>query len=160
MSFQIKDLVVHRIHGLCEIAEVIMNDDREFYRVTPLRDSRITIYVPIGANTEIIRKPLDKEEAMEVLNYIKELDVDLSLTCKKRREVCSKKVGSNNPYDLAFLVKTLTYYKNERKSKQLSFSDTDNQILDKALETLVDEFNISFNSNKEETINSINNCLI
>jgi len=155
MKYEIGCQVVHKSQGICKIIELTSMYGNEYYKLIP-NNSNTTIYVPTN-NTECISNIMSVKEADELLKYMKTIDDSCLDNSKQRRDTYTKKLNSGNKKDLAYLSKSLYFLKQERTSKNLRFSDLDNQILTKASDMLFEELSITYNIDKNNVLDFILN---
>lgn len=77
--FKIGELVVCGSKGVCQVEEISALDmpgidpDREYYILKPIYNMGTTVYIPVDAGEESLRKILSKTEAKKLIKTIKDI---------------------------------------------------------------------------------------
>lgn len=89
--FQVGDFIVYGSTGVCEVESIGtldipgMSKDRVYYTLRPCYEQRSTIFTPVDNEKVIMRSVLTRQEALELIDGIKEIGF-LGITDEKRRE--------------------------------------------------------------------------
>jgi len=155
--FNIGDYVVHK-KTICKIIEIKENyfKGSDYYILKSLKDDTLKISVPVDSN--ILRRPLSKEEVEEMIDNIPNIEPIVSndrFIENEYREL----LNNNNHEDLIRIIKT-TYLRNkERLDNNKKISSKDNEFFELAENYLYNEFAIalglSFDETKEYVINRV-----
>lgn len=155
--FNIGDYVVYYkdVYKIIDIKEKYINDI-DYYILTKVNDESLKLSIP--TNNKYIRKLLNREKVMDIINNI--LNIDIIDYDDKMIENEYKRLLSNGTHeDLIKIIKT-TYLRNkERIDNKKKISDKDKNYFDLAEKYLYTEFsivlNMSFNETKEYIINKV-----
>lgn len=155
--FNIGDYVVYYkdVYKIIDIKEKYINNI-DYYILTKVNDESLKLSIP--TNNKYIRKLLNKEKVMDIINNI--LNIDIIDYDDKMIENEYKRLLSNGTHeDLIKIIKT-TYLRNkERIDNKKKISDKDKNYFDLAEKYLYTEFsivlNMSFNETKEYIINKV-----
>ena len=86
--FDIGDVIFYSVHGLCKIDDIcdktISDVTRTYYVMHPLAGHNLTISIPIDNDNVVMLKPLESEEAEEILQSFKQPGVNWIDDVKQR----------------------------------------------------------------------------
>ena len=142
--FQIGEYVVHKVHGICEIMDIVTIANRKYYKVTPSKDNKLTIYVPYTNENDIIK------EANNLIEYMKGIDNDLVVDSKSRRDEFARLLTTGNIYDIAFLAKKLYILREEKLKNNRFIGVIDQDTFENANNRLIDELSLSLKISKDD----------
>lgn len=126
------EVVVYKCKGMYMIESVGKLDftfaDRKktYYTLQSLEDSRDKAYVPAEDN-ENIRKPLNREEAMELIHKIDDIDVLWIQNEKLREREYKECISKYSPEEWIRVLKTL--YKRSKSRRSVTSMDKKYQVL-------------------------------
>ena len=147
--FQIGEYVVHKVHGICEIMDIVTIANRKYYKVTPSKDNKLTIYVPYTNENDIIRNIMSEQEANKLIEYMKGIDNDLVVDSKSRRDEFARLLTTGNIYDIAFLAKKLYILREEKLKNNRFIGVIDQDTFENANNRLIDELSLSLKISKD-----------
>ena len=149
--FEVNDKVMHAREGLSTIVNVVSMAGNDYFIVHADRGSGENIYVPVKNAATLMRPIMSKDEAMQVIEYMKTIGAEFISNTKQRRDQYKRRLLSGNVYDLAYLSRQLYffYYYNEN-GQLVKLGPTDIQMLIDAEMILYDEFALSFNVPRNE----------
>jgi len=118
--FQVGENVVYGNMGICRVGSVgtinmgNMAKDRLYYTLIPVFNAGSKVFVPVDSDKAIMRHALTKEQIMELLNSL--LDIEpLWITDEKKREQEYKDaVNSCDCKRLFQIIKTIHFRKKKR----------------------------------------------
>ena len=151
--FKIGDKIVYPMHGAGVIESIeekeILGEKRLYYVLRmPIGDLRVM--VPICNVNDIgLRKVIDQELVREVLSVLRQKDSQISISWNRRYRINLEKIKSGNIYELAEVVRNLTY-----RDKKKGLSTGEKKMLDNARQILISELVLANNS-KEEKIRNL-----
>ena len=148
--FQIGEYVVHKVHGICEIMDIVTIANRKYYKVTPSKDNKLTIYVPYTNENDIIRNIMSEQEANKLIEYMKGIDNDLVVDSKSRRDEFARLLTTGNIYDIAFLAKKLYILREEKLKNNRFIGVIDQDTFENANNRLIDELSLSLKVSKDD----------
>ena len=158
--YKIGDKVVHSREGLSTIVSIVTMADREYFVVHSDKGGSENIYVLTSNTNNIIRPIMSKEEALDILNYIKTVRAEFISNTKQRRDQYKKRLLSGSVYDLAYLATQLYFFHYYNANGQVvKLGPTDVQMLKDAESILFDEFALSFNLPREGVRDYVENYL-
>ena len=89
--FEKGEYVVYGTSGVCEVTDIKNMDlkgipkDKLFYVLTPYNQKSSTLFTPVDSNKTVMRKILTKEEALELIDNMPEVE-ELYFSNEKIRE--------------------------------------------------------------------------
>lgn len=143
-GFQKGQLVVHCRDGLARVNDTTIMGDKQYFIVHLLKGDSDNIYVPYDRASSIIRNLMTKEEANEVIQYMKTVELEYNSNTKQRRDSLKRRLVSGNINDVAFLFKQLYFYKAKNENGTIKFGPVDLDMLNFANDNLLDEFAIVY----------------
>lgn len=141
--------VIHCRDGLGVIVDETVIADNGYFVVKTSRGAGENIYVPISRADVIIRPLLTKDEAMDLIKYINELEVEFNPNTKQRRDALKRRLGSGDVKDIAHLFKQYYLFKNKNDGS-IRFGPVDLDMLEFATSNLLDELCISLDMPRDD----------
>lgn len=149
--YKVHDKVVHSREGVSTIVDVTKMMDREYFVIRSDNGGSENIYVLKDNTANIIRPIMKKDQAKNVINYMKSVVAEFIANTKQRRDQYKKRLLSGDVNDLAYLSRQLHFYEFYNANGQIvKLGPTDLQILRAAHKILFDELAISFNVDREK----------
>ena len=143
--FKINDYVVYK-RDVCQITGI---KDEKYYTLRLIDDNTLKLSVPITNDFGYLRSIISKEEAINLINDIVNVEV-INNNDRLIENTYKELIRSNKLLDLVKIIKT-TYLRNDNRLKNnKKISDKDNFYFDKAEKYLYNELSISLNMNYEE----------
>ena len=131
--FEVGDYVVYGYNGVCKVVDFTKmsspgaREEKEYYVLEPASHKTGRVFVPIGGNKVTLRRVMTKEEALELLSEMKDIE-PLVIESDKHREEEYKKVMISCDYrQWVRIIKTLYLRMKERQEKGLSVTAMDNR---------------------------------
>ena len=144
--FKVNDKVIHAREGLSTIVDIVTMGEREYFVVHTGAGVGENIYVLTSNTNNIIRPIMSKDEAHEVLDYMKTVKAEFISNTKQRRDQYKRRLLSGNVHDLAYLAVQLYFFNYYNSIGQVvKLGPTDIQMLKDAESILFDEMALSFN---------------
>ena len=152
--FKIGDFAIHKTAGACIIADIVCRDfgngEMNYYYLKPKFPNNINksleIYLPLDKEAIFIRKPLSKEEVIELIHSIPAMDVYWISDAKTRKLKFEEIYHKGDIKDLCQLVKLL-YKENEITTKPMSLTD----------KTFLNRIKTKADYNRDKELNEKNN---
>lgn len=140
--YNVGDKVVHPMHGAGTIEEIkeieVVGEKRQYYVLSFAIGNMVT-NVPIDSCDSIgIRPVIDKQEAKNVLQYFRDVELEGDLNWNKRQRDNIVKIKSGDIYQVALVLKELMH---REKIKGLSTSER--KTLTSARQIVVSELVLS-----------------
>ena len=146
-NFHKGQLVVHCRDGLARINDTTVMGEKEYFIVHLLKGSSDNIYVPYDKANSIIRELMTKQQANELIQYMKIVELEYSSNTKQRRDSLKRRLVSGDIKEIAFLFKQLYFYK-AKNDGSIKFGPVDLDMLNFASNNLLDEFALVYDINR------------
>ena len=154
--YQVGDCVVKAYTGVCRIEEIThpegmdVDKDKLYYRLTPMSDNKMKIFVPVDTQAKGFRRVLSSEEAWEVIHRIPEIE-EVRIDNEKQREQKYKEaIRDSNPEMLVSIIKTMYKRKLARTAQGKKSTAMDERYFKLAEEYLYSELAFALGRNKNE----------
>lgn len=163
--YQINDVVVYGLHGVCRITEI---EEREFagetqpyYTMHPVFNDRSTFFVPVNneKSKKKVRDLLTPQEISALIRSMPQLE-EIQVQNEKHRKIIYKEIiESGDRAEIIRLIKTI-YVRREAQLKAGKKQHLiDERFLKEAETSLYDEFAFVLNIDRESVIPHIKNEL-
>ena len=143
--FKINDYVVYK-RDVCQIIGI---KDEKYYTLRLIDDNTLKLSVPITNDFGYLRSIISKEEAINLINDIVNVEV-INNNNRLIENTYKELIRSNKLLDLVKIIKTTNLRNDNRLKNNKKISDKDNFYFDKAEKYLYNELSISLNMNYEE----------
>ena len=145
---KVGEKVMYGAAGACTVTETVMRrfgetqKEREYYVLTPVRDGRTTLYVPVDnmALQAKMRRLLSPEELKELVRSLPEEDAPWIADEKIRQEKYKDTLKNGNRRELIAMTRTLYRHRKQVKAMGRRLHVTDERLFQEAEKLLCDEF--------------------
>ena len=146
--FNVGDKIVHPMHGAGTISAIeeknIGNETEEYYIIS--MPGEVKVMVPIAKAEQIgVRNIIGEGEVSKVLGILEEDETEMSNNWNKRYRDNMDKMRSGNVYEVADVVRNLSF-----KQKEKGLSTGEKKMLNNAKQILISELVLAEHSSKEE----------
>lgn len=153
--FNIGDKIVYPMHGAGTIDAIeqkdILGEKQDYYIIK--MPGEVKVMVPTSKAQEIgVRNVINKEEAGKVLQVLSADETEMSQNWNKRYKENMEKMKSGNIYEVADVVRNLSY-----KQKEKGLSTGEKKMLNNAKQILVSELVLAEHASEDEVENLIEN---
>jgi CarD family transcriptional regulator len=158
VTFQVGDKVIYPNHGLGIVERIeektILGTTCGFFHLRIVANDT-TVLVPV-ANVDGVglRKAISDEEVERIFNLLSDGKIDNHQNWKGRFKDNSDKMRTGSIYDMADVLKSLTFLS---KSKSLSFREK--RMLDRAKELIISEITDVMRQKREEVEAQVDRAL-
>ena len=160
--FNIGDQIVYPMHGAGTIDSIEEKDilgEKQSYYILKM-PGEVKVMVPIAKAEEVgVRSIIDKSSADKVFQVLEQDETEMNKNWNKRYRDNMDKLKSGDIYEIADVVRNLTF-----KQKEKGLSTGEKKMLNNAKQILVSELVLAENSNtdeiEEQVDNRINNSFI
>lgn len=153
--FNVGDHIVYPMHGAGIIDAIEEKDilgEKQAYYILKM-PGEVKVMVPTNKAEEIgVRNVIDKASADKVFNILEEEKTEMSMNWNKRYRDNMDKMKSGDIYEIADVVRNLTF-----KQKEKGLSTGEKKMLSNAKQILVSELVLAENSSQEEIEGLIEN---
>lgn len=156
--FEIGDYIAHPMHGAGRIESIVKKKidsaERDYY-VLKLPVGEMKVMIPVqGCENIGVRPIISAEEAISVLNILREIDVNMTQNWNKRYRENMVKIKSGNLVEVAEVVKGLMLRDSER-----GLSTGERKMLHSAKQIFISELVISLEKSYEDIESLIINAV-
>ena len=153
--FNIGDKIVYPMHGAGTIDAIeeknILGEKQNYYIIK--MPGEVKVMVPTDKAEEVgVRNIIDKEEASKVMSVLGENETEMSQNWNKRYRDNMEKMKSGNIYELADVVRNLSF-----KQKEKGLSTGEKKMLNNAKQILVSELVLAEHASQEEVEKLVEN---
>ncbi len=155
--FEIGDYIIYGNSGVCEVVEVgpIQLNERDknetlYYTLEPVFEKGSKIYTPVGNKKVLMRLALNKDEAINLIDNMPNIEFDTELSDKEREQEIKVGLKSIDPEEWIKILKALYYRKCERHADGKKMTSSDEKYVQQAQDYLYGELSISMDIPKEE----------
>ena len=153
--FNVGDKIVYPMHGAGTIDAIeekdILGEKQNYYIIK--MPGEVKVMVPISKASDIgVRSVIDKAEAGKVLEVLEANETEMSNNWNKRYKENIEKMKSVSIYEVADVVRNLSY-----KQKENVLSTGEKKMLNNAKQILVSELVLAEHASENEVENLVEN---
>ena len=153
--FNVGDKIVYPMHGAGTIDAIeekdILGEKQDYYIIK--MPGEVKVMVPISKASDIgVRSVIDKSEAGKVLEVLEANETEMSNNWNKRYKENMEKMKSGSIYEVADVVRNLSY-----KQKEKGLSTGEKKMLNNAKQILVSELVLAEHASENEVENLVEN---
>lgn len=153
--FNVGDKIVYPMHGAGTIDAIeekdILGEKQNYYIIK--MPGEVKVMVPISKASDIgVRSIIDKAEAGKVLEVLEANETEMSNNWNKRYKENMEKMKSGSIYEVADVVRNLSY-----KQKEKGLSTGEKKMLNNAKQILVSELVLAEHASENEVENLVEN---
>ena len=153
--FNVGDKIVYPMHGAGPIDAIeekdILGEKQNYYIIK--MPGEVKVMVPISKAGDIgVRSVIDKAEAGKVLEVLEANETEMSNNWNKRYKENMEKMKSGSIYEVADVVRNLSY-----KQKEKGLSTGEKKMLNNAKQILVSELVLAEHASENEVENLVEN---
>ena len=112
------DYVVNSNNGICRIDDIVElntpNGKKEYYLLIPFNEQTAKIYIPLDSASKRIRYAMNKDQAIQLIESIKNINETYIENEKEREKIYKDAINSCNPQKLVGIIKNLYLRRLER----------------------------------------------
>ena len=153
--FNVGDKIVYPMHGAGTIDAIeekdILGEKQNYYIIK--MPGEVKVMVPIAKAEEVgVRNVINKAEAGKVLEVLEANETEMPNNWNKRYKENMEKMKSGNIYEVADVVRNLSY-----KQKEKGLSTGEKKMLNNAKQILVSELVLAEHASENEVENLVEN---
>lgn len=155
--FQTGDYMIYGNSGVCQVESVGTIDtipgipkDKIYYTLKPLYIKGSAIYTPVDNQKVLIRPLISKEEAMQLIDGIEEIETLWISNEKQREEVYKEELATCDCKELIKIIKTVYQRMQERLAEGKKITNSDRKYFKIAQDSLYGELAIVLDMEKEK----------
>lgn len=152
--FEMGTMLVHPTYGVCEVVHIgkidmkNVKDDRLYYNLVPLYDSKSKLFIPTDSGSSGLRPVMTKESALELVASLPAMEPIAVQNEKEREKVFKDMIRNGNCEDISRIIKTLYLRKKARLAAGKKAVSLDEKYLFMAREQLYGELAVSLGIEK------------
>lgn len=149
---KVGDFIVYKRY-VCKVIEIKEKQylNKDYYILSPITDESLKISIPVDNSSKLIRKPMSKKEALNLINSIPNISVISDVSDRLLEYEYKELLYSGNNEDLIKIIKT-TYIRNDNRIESgKKVSEKDKSYFNKAESILYSELSVSLNMTYDET---------
>lgn len=162
--FNIGDIIIYSVHGLCQIEDIcektISGMTRTYYVLHPLGETSLKISIPINNDKVVMLKPMDKEQAEELIQTFEHPGAAWINDAKQRSHQYVKCVSTGNRDEIAKIANTLMRKNHELKMNNKRLYDQDRSFLQTVQSILYKEMALVLDTTYEAIEERINRLIL
>ena len=141
--FDIGETIIHK-RDICEVVDILekYRDDGDYYKLRVLDDSGVTIYSPIENTFGLLRRPISKADALELIENIPDIE-PVQLSKMNVGQEYKALVDSGKHADLVRVIKTSYLRREEKEAVRKKPGENDRIYFRLAEQVLYDELAVS-----------------
>lgn len=154
--FDMGTMLVHPTYGVCEVVHIgkidmkRVKDDRLYYTLVPVYDSKSKLFIPTESDSLGLRPVMTKETAMELVESLHDMEPITVSNEKEREKIFKELIRSGSCEDISRMIKTLYLRKKARVSAGKKAVSLDEKYLFMAREQLYGELAVALGIEKED----------
>ena len=152
--FEMGTMLVHPTYGVCEVVHIgkidmkNVKDERLFYTLVPLYDSKSKLFIPTDSDGLGLRPVMTKESALELVASLPAMEPITVQNEKEREKIFKEMIRGGNCEDISRIIKTLYLRKKARLAAGKKAVSLDEKFLFMAREQLYGELAVSLGIEK------------
>ena len=157
-AVHVNDTIVYGTQGVCRIDEVSRKNFSgkpvEYYVLTPLDNSRSTIYVPVQNENLVgkMRRVLSAEEVYGIIQKMPEEESEWIENENQRKEKYREILAKGDRLELVRMIKSLYQHQQEQLAKGKKFYVSDERFFHEAEKMLYEEFALVLHIKPEQVL--------
>ena len=153
--FNVGDKIVYPMHGAGTIDAIeeknILGENQSYYVIK--MPGEVKVMVPTDRAEQIgVRNVIGKEEAEKVISILGEDETEMSQNWNKRYRDNMEKMKSGNIYEVADVVRNLSF-----KQKEKGLSTSEKKMLSNAKQILISELVLAEHASQDEVEELVEN---
>nr|MBQ8253677.1 CarD family transcriptional regulator [Lachnospiraceae bacterium] len=121
--FEVGDYVINANNGICKVEDKVHldlpmgNKDKLYYLIVPIGEKNTKLYIPVDSEKQRIRKVMDEEQALRVIDEIPGIEAVWIINDKQREQRYKEAIFSCEPKQLVGILKCM-YLRNMQRSAE------------------------------------------
>lgn len=158
-------MLVHPTYGVCEVVHIgkiemkNVKDDRLYYTLVPLYDTKSKLFIPAETVNSDLRPVMSRENALKLVENLPEIEPIIVQNEKEREKLFKDMIRSGSCEDISRIIKTLYQRKKARLAAGKKAVSLDEKYLFIAREQLYGELAVSLGIEKGGVEDYIAKCI-
>ena len=163
--FECGTMLVHPTYGVCKIVSIgkidmkNMKDNKLYYTLIPVYDSKSKLFIPTDSEGAGLRPVLSKENAEKLVSRLAEMEPITVQNEKEREKIFRETIRSGNCEEISRIIKTLYLRKKARVNAGKKAVSMEEKYLFMAREQLYGELAVSLGIEKAGVEEYITQCI-
>lgn len=141
---------VCRVEGVGKLQLTEASGDKEYYTLSKVYSRGGMLYVPADSEKIVMRPVISKEEAEELIEHMREIDLLQIDNEKRKEEIFKQAFRTCDSREWVKVIKTLYERKKDRLAKGRKVTASDERFLRTAEDNLFGELAISLDIEKND----------
>lgn len=158
------DYVVNSNNGICRIDDIVElntpNGKKKYYLLIPFNEQTAKIYIPLDSASKRIRYAMNKEQAIQLIESIKNINETYIENEKEREKIYKDAINSCNPQKLVGIIKNLYLRRLERTNSGKKNTVVDDRYFKLAENQLHNELSFALQIEKEQVVQIIAQSIV
>lgn len=158
------DYVVNSNNGICRIDDIVElntpNGKKKYYLLIPFNEQTAKIYIPLDSASKRIRYAMNKEQAIQLIESIKNINETYIENEKEREKIYKDAINSCNPQKLVGIIKNLYLRRLERTNSGKKNTVVDDRYFKLAENQLHNELSFALQVEKEQVVQIIAQSIV
>lgn len=154
--FKIDEYIIYGTNGVCKVNSIGTLDiggidkNRLFYTLEPVYSKGSAVYTPVDSTKVIMRKIVTKEEALELIDDIPNIETIPASNDRFQEDGYRAAMKKHDCREWVKIIKTLYLRKQERILNGKKFTSTDERYMGLAENGLYGELAVALNISKQD----------
>ena len=152
--FKINDYLVYGSNGVCKVDNIekmsLKNQELEYYILSPVYNSKMTIKIPVNNKNLSIRELMSKDEVMNLIEYISKNETIEIEDFRKKNQEYKAIIRNGNAEEIIRVINSIKLEEEEKASLGKKINKTEEDILVIARKQLYQEMAIVLEINVDE----------
>lgn len=158
------DYVVNSNNGICRIDDIVElntpNGKKKYYLLIPFNEQTAKIYIPLDSASKRIRYAMNKDQAIQLIESIKNINETYIENEKEREKIYKDAINSCNPQKLVGIIKNLYLRRLERTNSGKKNTVVDDRYFKLAENQLHNELSFALQVEKEQVVQIIAQSIV
>lgn len=158
------DYVVNSNNGICRIDDIVElntpNGKKKYYLLIPFNEQTAKIYIPLDSASKRIRYAMNKDQAIQLIESIKNINETYIENEKEREKIYKDAINSCNPQKLVGIIKNLYLRRLERTNSGKKNTVVDDRYFKLAENQLHNELSFALQVEKEQVLQIIAQSIV
>ncbi|WP_373895434.1 CarD family transcriptional regulator [Virgibacillus natechei] len=161
--FNVGDLVIYSVHGLCEIDDIREKSygkvTRNYYVMHPLENPKLTISNPVDSDQVVMKAVMEKDEATELMNSFQSPGIRWIEDARERTKQYNKVVNTGDRKEISKVVNTLMKTSLEAIRNQQKMNTQDRDLLTNTQNIMFMELAMSLDTSFDDINQKVNSMI-
>ncbi|UJL47379.1 CarD family transcriptional regulator [Virgibacillus sp. NKC19-16] len=161
--FNVGDLVIYSVHGLCEIDDISEKSygkvTRNYYVMHPLENPKLTISNPVDSDQVVMLAVMGKKEAAEIIQSFQKPGISWIEDARERAKKYNSLVNTGDRKEISKVVNTLMKVNIEASRNNQRINTQDRDLLTNTQNVMFKELALSLDTSFEDISEKVNSMI-